>query len=380
MEADIIILGAGTAGCALANRLSADPSISVLVLEAGEDRSDDARMYTPALAREMLDNPDFDWGFQSEPEPGLLPLPVQHEEDHGAADSAPGDGVYAGGNLVAEARRGRRMKQPRGKVVGGSSAINSFALIYPSAVGMDAWAELGNVGWDWEGTKDYFRKFSTLVPPHDETVVHRLNLAHNFSYPAVAEYEGPIQATFPLDVSPLHTAWLNAFRSLGLENLEDPLEGHAVGGGITANHIDGKRRERSHAGIAYLRPVQSRENITVIIGALVQRILFNRGGQGELVEARSVTYERNGQSYEVKARREVILAAGAFGSPQILELSGIGDSNRLTQHGIDVVYHNSAVGENLQDHIRAGLSYEAAPHLTNTLFKGRSREALRGQA
>ena len=142
-----------------------------------------------------------------------------------------------------------------------------------------------------------------------------------------------------------------------------------MGGGITANHIDGKRRERSHAGIAYLRPVQSRENVTVITGALVQGIMFEKGRHGEMVEASGVLYEKDGRNYEVKVGKEVILAAGAFGSPQILEMCGIGDSSRLTQHGVDVVYHNTAVGENLQDHIRAGLSYEAAPHLMNTLSK-----------
>jgi len=103
MGADIIILGAGTAGCVLANGLSANPSLSILVLEAGEDCSDDRRMYIPALARDLLEKPDFDWGFQSEPEPGLLPLPFRPEDENGAADSAPGDGVYSGGNLVAEA-------------------------------------------------------------------------------------------------------------------------------------------------------------------------------------------------------------------------------------------------------------------------------------
>jgi len=238
---------------------------------------------------------------------------------------------------------------------------------------MDAWAELGNPGWGWEGTKEYFRKFCTLVPPNDETVIEKLHLMPHFAS-AGARTEGPIQATFPLDVSPLHTAWLNAFRSLGLENLEDPLEGQAVGDGITANHIDGVRRERSHAGVAYLRPVQSRRNVTVVTGAHVQWILFEKGGQNELAEAKSVIYECNGQSYEVKARKEVVLAAGAFGSPQILELSGIGDSNRLIQHGVDSVYDNPAVGENLQDHIRAGLSYEAAAHLKNTPSKEEAEE------
>lgn len=129
-EFDIVIVGAGTVGCVLASRLSEDTSVSVVVLEAGDDRNDDERIYTPGLAEKLLEDPEFDWRYVSEAQPGI---------------------------------NGRRMKHPRGKAVGGSSAINSFALIYPSAAGLDAWAELGNEGWDWEGMKEYFRKVSDCL-------------------------------------------------------------------------------------------------------------------------------------------------------------------------------------------------------------------------
>ncbi|KAK1037535.1 hypothetical protein LTS16_012756 [Friedmanniomyces endolithicus] len=320
---DIIILSAGTAGSLLANRLSEDPALSILLLEAGQDRNRDKRIYIPALNTQLLDNPSFDWQYVSTPQPGL---------------------------------NGRTIKQPRGRVLGGSSAIDSYALIYPSAAGLDAWADLGNAGWDWTSMKPYFRKFQTVCAP-SETVRRELGLSHHDE--SVRETCGPLRACFPQVVYPRQKVWLETFRKLGLENRVEAMDGKALGGCISTCHIDGETRERSHAGSAFYASARERANLLLVCGATVRRIVFDKEADG-LLRATGVRYSVNGTEHQVSVRKEIILAAGVFGSPQILELSGIGSPRVLGEHGIDVAYANPNVGENLQDHMRAALLYEAA--------------------
>jgi choline dehydrogenase-like flavoprotein len=197
------------------------------------------------------------------------------------------------------------------------------------------------------------------VPPTREVKKH-LNIIH--SDETIRKSNGPIETSFPEQVSVLHKAWTGTFRALGLENLSDPLTGHAIGGHLSTCHITGDRHERSHAGVAYLDPVYERPNLTVFTNTLVQRLLIEKDSS-KTPTVCGISYSQDGVHHTVVAKGEVILAAGTFNTPKILELSGIGDPSVLKRHGIETVYANPAVGENLQDHLRASVSYEVTDEI-----------------
>ncbi|MCJ1287041.1 hypothetical protein MMC26_006388 [Xylographa opegraphella] len=319
---DIIIVGGGTAGCVLANRLTEDPALTVLILEAGPNKNDDPRVYTPALFGPLMGDPDFDWQYVSEPQSDL---------------------------------HGRSIHHPRGKVLGGSSVINLLALIYPTKAGLDAWAELGNNGWDWDSMAPYFRKFQTFVPPSQDI---KDFLRMDYIDPTFQGSSGPIQSSFPNIKDPIQRAWVEAHQSIRHGLQADPLSGHSLGGYSSPCAITGDTKERSHAGKAYYGAAKDRPNLHLITAAQAEKVNFEPSVGSEDAIASGVKFSYANTTYNVRARKEVILAAGVFASPQLLELSGVGSSKILESHGIEVVYDNTYVGENLQDHMMCGSSFE----------------------
>jgi propionyl-CoA synthetase len=334
---DVIIIGAGTAGSLLAARLSTNPVLQILVLEAGHNRNDDANVRTPSLSRNLLGNPVYDWQFQTSPEAGL---------------------------------RGRVIQHPRGKLWGGSSAINSHALVYPSRRYHDVWAKLLGSGiaerkvvWDWEGIRKFYRRFQTVQMPNEDvrqelgigTFGSEEGRGHDDDATGGGNDDGAkensehIQASFPTTVHVLQKAWADTFHGLGYSDLKDPVDGKIIGGSTTTNAIDSAKGERSHAGVAFLDPAMKRKNVVIRSDALVERILFDENKLNGRLVATGVLYSQNAVQAEVTvyARHEVIICAGTFGSPKILELSGIGQRNILAAAGIGCLHDLPGVGGKL---------------------------------
>ncbi|RYF76102.1 MAG: FAD-binding protein, partial [Cytophagaceae bacterium] len=302
MTFDYIIVGAGSAGCVLANRLSADPELSVLLLEAGAPDKK-LEIHVPA-AYSKLNRTAVDWAYWTEPQ--------EHID-------------------------GRRMYLPRGKTLGGSSSTNAMAYVRGNRADYDAWAAQGNNGWDYDSILPYFKR-SEYNEQIDQLDAHY----HGNG--------GPLHVTYATGFrTPLADAFVEACKQYGIPENQDMNGQKQIGAGLLQFTI--KNGKRHSTAAAFLKPVIHRPNLTVRTQAHTQRILVKDGRAVgiELTTGKSLTET-------VMARREVILAAGSFNSPQLLLLSGIGPGDELRRHKIDVRLDLPGVGQNLQDHLFAGVS------------------------
>jgi choline dehydrogenase len=305
-EFDYIIVGAGSAGCVLANRLTASGRNSVLLLEAGPKDSN-IWIHVPLGYGKLFTNNTVNWMYQTEPEPGL---------------------------------NGRTVFQPRGKVLGGSSSINGLLYVRGQHEDYDRWRQLGNSGWGYDDVLPYFKKAEDQQRGADD--FHGVG--------------GPLPVSDSRCPDPLSEAFVTAAAETGIPINPDFNGATQEGAGWFQTTT--RRGRRASTAVSYLRPVRHKSNLRVETVALAQRIVFD-GRRAVAVE-----YSRDGTLQTARARKEILVSSGAYNSPQLLQLSGVGPAELLTSHGIDVVLDAPGVGHDLQDHMQVRIVTRCAQRIT----------------
>ncbi len=321
LEFDYIIVGAGSAGCVLANRLSADGRYSVLLLEAGPEDSH-LWIHIPLGYGRLFKEKAVNWMYQTEPEPGL---------------------------------NGRNVFQPRGKVLGGSSSINGLLYVRGQHEDYDRWRQHGNLGWGFDDVLPYFKKAEDQTRGADDF--------HGAG--------GPLPVSDWRHTDPLSTAFVDAAAEVGISRNPDFNGATQEGAGFFQTTTRGGRR--ASTAVAYLRPAKARPNLHVETSALAERILF------EGRRAVAVTYRAAGIPRTARARKEILVSGGAFNSPQLLQLSGVGPADLLRQHGIETVLDAQGVGHDLQDHMQVRVVMRCSQAITlNDIVNNPFRKVMTG--
>jgi choline dehydrogenase len=321
IEFDYVVVGAGSAGCVLANRLSADGRHSVLLLEAGP-KDNNLWIHVPLGYGRLFEEKTVNWMYQTEPEPGL---------------------------------EGRIIFQPRGKVLGGSSSINGLLYVRGQHEDYDRWRQHGNSGWGFDDVLPYFKKAENQARGADDF--------HGAG--------GPLPVSDLVHADPLSAAFIAAAAETGIPVNPDFNGASQEGAGFFQTTT--RRGRRASTAVAYLRPARGRKNLQVETSALAQRIRFD-GHRADTIEFRQAGVLRT-----ARARKEILVSSGAYNSPQLLQLSGVGPADLLRKHGIDVVLDAPGVGHDLQDHMQVRVVMRCTQSITlNDVVNSPVRRILAG--